>query len=80
MVDQIRNGGCGGVKCSSGKCSDSSAARVSLYEEVTANIIVQFEAGIFPWRATAAVSGLPRNAVRILKLRKLVAKTPESKV
>lgn len=41
--------------------------RASLYDEVTAKIIAQLEAGIFPWvqpwRAAAAVPGLPRNAV-----------------
>ncbi len=41
--------------------------RGSLYDEVTAKIIAQLEAGIFPWAqpwsAAAAVPGLPRNAV-----------------
>ena len=41
--------------------------RVSLYEEVTAKIIAQLEAGCFPWvqpwSAAAALPGLPRNAV-----------------
>jgi antirestriction protein ArdC len=43
------------------------APRVSLYEEVTATIIAQREAGVFPWvqpwSAAAAGLGLPRNAV-----------------
>ena len=41
--------------------------RGSLYDEVTAKIIAQLEAGVFlwaqPWSAAAAVPGLPRNAV-----------------
>jgi antirestriction protein ArdC len=41
--------------------------RGSLYDEVTAKIIAQLEAGIFPWAqpwsAAAALPGLPRNAV-----------------
>ncbi len=70
MVDQIRTGRCG-VKRASGKCNESSgahgAARVSLYDEVTAKIIAQLEAGVFPWvqpwSTAAAVPGLPRNAI-----------------
>jgi antirestriction protein ArdC len=45
----------------------TTAQRGSLYEEVTAKIIAQFEAGCFPWvqpwSAAGAVPGLPRNAV-----------------
>ena len=41
--------------------------RASLYDEVTARIIAQLEAGCFPWvqpwSAAAAVPGLPRNAI-----------------
>jgi antirestriction protein ArdC len=41
--------------------------RGSLYDDVTAKIIAQLEAGVFPWAqpwsAAAAVPGLPRNAV-----------------
>ena len=41
--------------------------RASLYDEVTARIITQLEAGCFPWvqpwSAAAAVPGLPRNAI-----------------
>lgn len=41
--------------------------RVSLYEEVTATIIAQLEAGVFPWvqpwSSAATALGLPRNAV-----------------
>jgi antirestriction protein ArdC len=45
----------------------TDAPRVSLYEEVTAKIIAQLEAGVFPWvqpwsNATAGI-GLPRNAI-----------------
>jgi antirestriction protein ArdC len=47
--------------------ADSGAPRASLYDEVTAKIIAQLEAGCFPWAqpwgAAAAVPGLPRNAV-----------------
>ena len=43
------------------------APRLSLYEEVTAKIVTQLEAGIFPWAqpwsSAAAVPGLPRNAI-----------------
>ena len=43
------------------------ASRASLYDEVTAKIIAQLEAGCFPWAqpwsSAAAVPGLPRNAV-----------------
>jgi antirestriction protein ArdC len=44
-----------------------SEPRASLYDEVTAKIISQLEAGIFPWvqpwSSAAACPGLPRNAV-----------------
>lgn len=44
-----------------------SEPRASLYDEVTAKIIGQLEAGVFPWvqpwSAAAACPGLPRNAV-----------------
>ena len=45
----------------------ADAPRASLYEEVTATIVAQLEAGVFPWvqpwsPATAGV-GLPRNTV-----------------
>jgi len=47
--------------------ADSSAPRASLYDEVTAKIIAQLEAGCFPWAqpwgSASAVPGLPRNAV-----------------
>ena len=42
-------------------------SRVSLYDEVTAKIIAQLEAGCFPWaqpwNSVTALPGLPRNAV-----------------
>ena len=41
--------------------------RISLYAEVTAQIIAELEAGRFPWvqpwNASAASVGLPRNAI-----------------
>jgi antirestriction protein ArdC len=47
--------------------SGDAAPRASLYDEVTAKIIAQLEAGCFPWAqpwsSAAAVPGLPRNAV-----------------
>lgn len=45
----------------------AGGSRGSLYDEVTANIIVQLEEGVFPWvrpwSKAAATPGLPRNAV-----------------
>jgi len=47
--------------------AEGGASRASLYDEVTAKIIAQLEAGRFPWAqpwsSAAAVPGLPRNAV-----------------
>ncbi|CAO1650836.1 ArdC family protein [Parasphingorhabdus sp. NYA22] len=44
-----------------------AAPKVSLYDEVTAQIIAQLEEGIFPWvkpwNSGNAVTGLPRNAI-----------------
>jgi antirestriction protein ArdC len=49
------------------RAARGSEPRASLYEEVTAKIIAQLEAGVFPWvqpwSASAAGIGLPRNAV-----------------
>jgi antirestriction protein ArdC len=49
------------------RAARDDAPRVSLCEEVTATIIAQLEAGVFPWvqpwSASAAGLGLPRNAV-----------------
>jgi antirestriction protein ArdC len=59
-TSRARHGGSGGG-------FDSSNPRVSLYDEVTAKIIAQLEAGCFPWtqpwNTSAAVPGLPRNAI-----------------
>ena len=49
------------------RAARGSEPRASLYDEVTAKIIAQLEAGCFPWaqpwNSAAAVPGLPRNAV-----------------
>ena len=49
------------------KGGGDAAPHTSLYDEVTAKIIAQLEAGCFPWAqpwsSAAAVPGLPRNAV-----------------
>jgi antirestriction protein ArdC len=75
MAEQNRTRQDGG-KASAGKAKalrasrawhENAASRVSLYDEVTAKIIAQLEAGCFPWAqpwsSAAAVPGLPRNAV-----------------
>lgn len=45
----------------------SAAPKMSLYDEVTAQIIAQLEEGVFPWvkpwDSGNAVTGLPRNAI-----------------
>lgn len=45
---------------------DGRAGRASLYDEVTARVVAELEAGRFPWvqpwDAAAAAPGLPRNA------------------
>nr|WP_294846485.1 zincin-like metallopeptidase domain-containing protein [uncultured Sphingomonas sp.] len=50
-----------------GRAKGEGAARASLYDEVTARIIAQLEAGLFPWMqpwsAATAMPGLPRNAI-----------------
>jgi antirestriction protein ArdC len=57
----------GRTKPSQTKNANTSEPRGSLYDEVTAKIIAQLEAGCFPWvqpwNASSAVPGLPRNAV-----------------
>ena len=57
----------GGSKAAQRAARGGAGPRVSLYDEVTARIIAQLEAGCFPWAqprsAAAAVPGLPRNAV-----------------
>ncbi len=69
----LTRGSCGNL--GKGRVSRARAAarttshppRGSLYDEVTAKIIAQLEAGVFPWAqpwsAAAAVPGMPRNAV-----------------
>ena len=55
------------VRARHGGSTEGATSRVSLYDEVTAKIIAQLEAGCFPWAqpwsSAAAVPGLPRNAV-----------------
>lgn len=55
------------TRASTSKRRAATAPRLSLYEEVTAKIVAQLEAGIFPWvqpwKTQGAVPGLPRNAV-----------------
>jgi antirestriction protein ArdC len=70
-VGEIGSGGNIGKKRASrvkAKARDAGQpSRASLYDEVTAKIVAQLEAGVFPWAqpwsAAAAVPGLPRNAV-----------------
>ena len=66
MVDQVQVGR-RGAKRASGDSRGRSASRASLYDEVTAKIIAQLEAGCFPWaqpwNSAAALPGLPRNAI-----------------
>lgn len=50
-----------------GRASPAAEPRANLYDEVTAKIIAELEAGTFPWvrpwgRAGAGRPGLPRNA------------------
>ena len=82
MARGVRKSGYGGKQVQSGcrrqaaeggRQAERSAARAdessraSLYDEVTATIIAQLEAGVFPWvqpwSSAAAGIGLPRNAV-----------------
>jgi antirestriction protein ArdC len=57
----------GKVRKAALRAARDDAPRVSLHDEVTATIIAQLEAGVFPWvqpwSASAAGIGLPRNAV-----------------
>ena len=69
MADHGRTGQSGGTdsKAALRAARGGPGPRVSLYDEVTAKIIAQLEAGCFPWaqpwNSAAAVPGLPRNAV-----------------
>jgi antirestriction protein ArdC len=68
MAFRGSNGKASGKGCRAAlRAAREQAPRVSLYEEVTAKIIAQLEAGVFPWvqpwSASAAGIGLPRNAV-----------------
>jgi antirestriction protein ArdC len=62
MARRFGKSGFGGKVAGAG-----AASRASLYDEVTATIVAQLEAGVFPWvkpwSASAADVGLPRNAV-----------------
>jgi antirestriction protein ArdC len=68
MAHRVSNGRASGKSSRAARCAArADAPRVSLYEEVTAKIIAQLEAGVFPWvqpwTSAAAGIGLPRNAV-----------------
>src|SRR3546814_3638672 len=67
QVLKVRRNGTG-KKAARCAARGGDSPRVSLYDEVTAKIIAQLEAGCFPWAqpwsSAAAVPGLPRNAVR----------------
>lgn len=64
---KVRTSGTGSKAALCAARGGGGAPRGSLYEEVTAKIVAQLEAGIFPWAqpwsSTAAVPGLPRNAI-----------------
>ncbi len=63
MARENSKGSKSGKRCRAAR----SAARGSLYDEVTATIVTQLEAGVVPWvqpwSKAAASLGLPRNAV-----------------
>jgi antirestriction protein ArdC len=68
MARRGSNGRASGKGGKAARCAvRGNEPRASLYEEVTAKIIAQLEAGVFPWvqpwSASAAGIGLPRNAV-----------------
>jgi antirestriction protein ArdC len=68
MTRRVSNGRASGKRSKAAlRAAREQAPRASLYEEVTAKIIAQLEAGVFPWvqpwSASAAGIGLPRNAV-----------------
>ena len=62
-----RTGRSGGKRGQAARCAARAEPRASLYDDVTAKIIGQLEAGLFPWAqpwsSAAAVPGLPRNAI-----------------
>jgi len=62
-----RTGRVGGTGREAARCAARAEPRASLYDEVTAKIIGELEAGVFPWvqswNSAAACPGLPRNAV-----------------
>jgi len=65
MDRKPRKGGMGGMAA---RCAARAGEpRASLYDEVTAKIIGQLEAGVFPWvqpwSSAAACPSLPRNAI-----------------
>ena len=59
--------GAGGHRETARAGARAGEPRISLYAEVTERIIAELEAGRFPWvqpwDTSAAVPGLPRNAV-----------------
>jgi hypothetical protein len=68
MARRVSNGRATGKRSKAAlRAAREQAPRASLYEEVTAKIIAQLEAGVFPWvqpwSASAAGIGLPRNAL-----------------
>jgi antirestriction protein ArdC len=68
MARRVSNGRASGKRSKAAlRAARESEPRASLYEEVTAKIIGQLEAGVFPWvqpwSSAAAGIGLPRNAV-----------------
>jgi antirestriction protein ArdC len=68
MVHRVSNDRASGKSSRAAlRAARESEPRASLYEEVTAKIIGQLEAGVFPWvqpwSSAAAGIGLPRNAV-----------------
>jgi antirestriction protein ArdC len=68
MARRVSNGRASGkVSKAARLAARGSEPRASLYEEVTAKIIAQLEAGVFPWvqpwSASAAGIGLPRNGL-----------------
>jgi antirestriction protein ArdC len=68
MARRVSNGRASGKSSRTARrAAREGEPRASLYEEVTAKIIAQLEAGVFPWvqpwTSAAAGIGLPRNAM-----------------